>query len=308
MFDRKASYLLAIAENKTLSKAAQSLYVSQPSLTKFLKNEEQSIGATLFNRLEGEYVPTYIGERYLEYAKRIVEAEVAWEAECSDLIRMEKGRLNIAVPVVRSRLLIPDSLTQFHSKYPGVKVQTFEASVAVENLLNTRMDIDLAIYNVQDEPKELDYEIIGESEIVLAVPSVFTKKLRPVLRDDFKYPWLDLSQIKTLPLILLDSRQTSSQLIERMLKDNNMLEQVWMRTRSSDVALSMAENGCGCTFAAEEYAIDKEVGDKVKLYSTGDAPTCTKLIAAFRFGQYLPSYIKDYIEILRITHENKRMR
>ena len=68
---KEARYILAIAKHQSIGKAAESLYISQPSLSKYLKNLEERLGAPLFDRRENHYYPTYMGERYLYYAERI---------------------------------------------------------------------------------------------------------------------------------------------------------------------------------------------------------------------------------------------
>ena len=69
---KEARYILAIARHQSIGKAAESLYISQPSLSKYLKNLEERLGAPLFSRHENRYYPTYMGERYLHYAEQIV--------------------------------------------------------------------------------------------------------------------------------------------------------------------------------------------------------------------------------------------
>ena len=66
---KEARYILAIARHQSIGKAAESLYISQPSLSKYLKNLEERLGAPLFSRHENRYYPTYMGERYLHYAE-----------------------------------------------------------------------------------------------------------------------------------------------------------------------------------------------------------------------------------------------
>ena len=68
---KEARYILAIAHYKSIGKAAKALFISQPSLSKYLKNLEQQLGSPLFSRLEQGYIPTYMGERYLYYAEQI---------------------------------------------------------------------------------------------------------------------------------------------------------------------------------------------------------------------------------------------
>lgn len=70
---KEARYILAIARHKSISKAAEALFISQPSLSKYLKNLEQQLGTRLFDRIGNGYFPTYVGERYLHYAEKIVE-------------------------------------------------------------------------------------------------------------------------------------------------------------------------------------------------------------------------------------------
>ena len=71
---KEARYILAIARHQSIGKAAESLYISQPSLSKYLKNLEERLGAPLFSRHENRYYPTYMGERYLTTPNRSLPA------------------------------------------------------------------------------------------------------------------------------------------------------------------------------------------------------------------------------------------
>lgn len=82
---KEARYILAIARHQSIGKAAESLYISQPSLSKYLKNLEERLGAPLFNRHENRYYPTYMGERYLHYAEQIVACGDEWMQEYDDI-------------------------------------------------------------------------------------------------------------------------------------------------------------------------------------------------------------------------------
>ena len=103
---KEARYILAIAKHQSIGKAAESLYISQPSLSKYLKNLEERLGAPLFDRRENHYYPTYMGERYLYYAERIAAFGDQWSQEFDDIAHQEKGRLNIAAPIMMGTTLI----------------------------------------------------------------------------------------------------------------------------------------------------------------------------------------------------------
>ena len=78
-------YILCIAKHQNLTRAAQELYISQPTLTKHLQKLEREMGAKLFSRNGNTYVPTYTGRKYMEYARKILQVKQDWEKELKDL-------------------------------------------------------------------------------------------------------------------------------------------------------------------------------------------------------------------------------
>ena len=73
---RDLSYVLAIAKTQNITKAADSLYVTQPTLTKFLQNLEKEMGQKLFRKLGNRFVLTYAGERYVAKATEILNLKL----------------------------------------------------------------------------------------------------------------------------------------------------------------------------------------------------------------------------------------
>ena len=63
-------YILCIAKYQNLTKAAQELYISQPTLTKHLQKLEREMGTKLFSRSGNSYTPTFAGRKYMEYTER----------------------------------------------------------------------------------------------------------------------------------------------------------------------------------------------------------------------------------------------
>lgn len=296
---KEATYILAIDRYKSINKAAKALYISQPSLSKYLQNLEYRMGAKLFSRIHSEYVPTYIGRRYLEYARKIVEIAGEWDAEYRDLMNVNKGQLNIAIPIVRSWCLIPDTVGIFHRKYPKVDVNIYEAAHSVEKMLSDEDNIDLAVYNVSVFPKSLDYQIIGLSEIVLVVPEGHPIIGTAEERNGYRFPWVDIKELSNEEFILLYEQQTTGRVIQKMFEEAEITPNVWMRTRSSEVAIRMVQKRAGITLAAEGYVEHMGRDAEVVCLSIGDHQICTTMIAAFRPGQYLPGYVQEYINIVK---------
>ena len=93
---QKFEYFLAIARHQNLTKAAQELYISQPTLTKFLQKLEAELGGRLFRRNGHTYNLTFLGRRYLEYAQKALALNQDWEKELQDMRSSYKGELNIS--------------------------------------------------------------------------------------------------------------------------------------------------------------------------------------------------------------------
>lgn len=302
---KEAKYILAVAKYKNINKAAKALYISQPSLSKYLQNLEYRMNAKLFSHIHNEYVPTYIGMRYLHYARKMIEIEAEWDAEFRDIMNVKKGELNIAIPIVRSSCLIPETVSVFHEKYPGVEVNIYEAAHSVERMLMEDGSLDLAVYNVSTFPKNLEYQVIGRSEIVLVVPRNHPVIAKAVKTEGYRHPWIDIRELAEESFILLYEQQTTGKVIQELFEEEGVNPEVWMRTRSSEVAIRMAQKGTGITLAAEGYVEHMGQEPLVTCLSTGSRQVYTTMIAAYRPGQYLPGYVQEYIEIVKRVMQRK---
>ena len=242
---KEARYILAIAKHQSIGKAAESLYISQPSLSKYLKNLEERLGAPLFDRRENHYYPTYMGERYLYYAERIAAFGDQWSQEFDDIAHQEKGRLNIAAPIMMGTTLIEPSLMGFHKRYPYVTLNIMEAiNFVAENSLEDN-SIDLTIYNVHKFPENMDYQILREEEIVLVLNKnhPLCEKAQP--KEGFRHPWLDLKMLEKENFILLYPDQNTGGIAQSLFKEYSMEPTVLLHTRNSAMSIRLAIQGLG---------------------------------------------------------------
>ena len=105
--NKNMEYVAAVAQYDSITAAAESLYISQPALSRFISNLEKRIGVTLFQRVGNRFLLTYEGERFLYHAKRIMEIEQELQNELSDINKQKQGRLRLALPVLRSPNILP---------------------------------------------------------------------------------------------------------------------------------------------------------------------------------------------------------
>ena len=83
---KELEYVLVIAQEKNISKAAERLYVSQPALSRFLLKLEERLGTDLFVRKNRQYIPTCAGNLYLDMARKILETKQDFDMNLKQLL------------------------------------------------------------------------------------------------------------------------------------------------------------------------------------------------------------------------------
>ena len=109
----KLNYLMAVAKLQSFSKAAKECYVSQPALTRCVKNIEDELGVKLFDRSCAPIKLTYAGERYIAGMQQILDMKLKLDQEMSDIAARRRDRLTLGIPTTRSSTWLPRILPAF---------------------------------------------------------------------------------------------------------------------------------------------------------------------------------------------------
>ena len=293
------SYVLAIAKYQNITKAAESLYITQPTLTKFLQGLERDLGQKLFKRLGNRYVLTYAGERYTAKAGEILNLKKELDLEMGDIIRNNAGSLKIAFPTMRGTYMLPCTLPIFNSLYPNVKLDILEAhSSQLEGMLQNG-DADLAFFNLPVKSPNIDYEIISHEEVVLVLSATHPLAHAGIRRENCRYPWMDLNQMKNEPLIMQIPGQRTRQTVDTLFKNYDFEPNIKLQTSNISAEVELAARGYGACFVTETHLKHIAAGKKVVYFSVGDPCTTVDFVAAYRRGSYIPYHAREYIKIVK---------
>ena len=206
---RDLTYIAAIAKYQNITKAAESLYVTQPTLSKFLMATEDALGQKLFRKLGHKYVPTYAGERYLDYAKRILNLKNDLDTEMADIMKRDVGVLNVAFPRMRCTYMLPKSLPAFKKLHPNVQVNILEGTSAENDQRLINGQADIAFFSMPSDTNPLiEYETIGEEELLICAqgghPISHFSRPNPASR----YPKLDPAILQNEMIIMMMQEPT----------------------------------------------------------------------------------------------------
>ena len=242
---KELTYVVAIAKYQNITKAAESLYITQPTLSKFLQTLEKNLGQKLFRKLGNRFLLTYAGERYVSKAIEILNLKKELDQEMGDIIKNNAGSLKIAFPSMRGTYMLPCTLPIFHNLYPNVTLDILEANSGIleQKILNG--DIDLAFFNLPVRSADIDHEIISHEEVLLVLPSSHPLARSGISREGCKYPWMDLHLLKDDPFILQIPGQRTRHTVDQLLKANGLTPHIKLQTSNIHASVELASKGYG---------------------------------------------------------------
>lgn len=168
--DRSIDYVIAVAECRSISQAAEMLYISQPSLSRYLSNLENELGVNLFVRTLNGTELTEAGKIYLEYAKEIKLLRSTMDSKIKALKREKKNRIRVGMTLNAASLMAFNITQEVKKKYPGCEVEFYNMlSKDTEHVLQERT-YDFVIGPNWNLSPEFDYEMLYQDPYVLVVP------------------------------------------------------------------------------------------------------------------------------------------
>ncbi|WP_049962672.1 LysR family transcriptional regulator [Ruminococcus sp. HUN007] len=170
MTPQQIEYVLAVAEERSFSKAAKKLFVTQPSLSKFIINLETTMGVTLFDRSSSPITVTDAGKIFIETANRMKELEDEMTLKINELAGLKNGNLRIGTSPFYAANMLLKTVKQFHRKYPDIRITIQEDTY--RNLEDSvlRGDIDLMIGTSSADEELFNIEVLCMEKLYLAVP------------------------------------------------------------------------------------------------------------------------------------------
>ncbi|MBH0777792.1 LysR substrate-binding domain-containing protein [Nocardia bovistercoris] len=164
-------YVLAVAETRNFTRAAERCFVAQSALSHQIARLEKELGARLFDRTSRRVRLTPAGEALLPAARRCVEAAERAAADVAAAVGEIRGRLTIGVIPTVAAVDIPDLLREFHRRYPQVKVGLRDGPSGRLTELVRDGAIDLAFLGLpaSQQPSGVHSHAFAEDRLVAVV-------------------------------------------------------------------------------------------------------------------------------------------
>jgi DNA-binding transcriptional LysR family regulator len=247
--------LKAVATEKSFTKAADILFLSQPYLSKQIKVLEKNLDVILFKRNSNNIYLTENGKVFLQYAERIL---ALCEESCRAIIDLkngERGNLSVGASQTIGTYLMPRLLALFAQNYPQIdlKVQVNSTRLIVKQIINKQIDIAVVGGEVPEDLKQnLKIEHFVEDELNLIISNSHPfAKLKKIKKEDLYH----------LNFITLHSNSTIRKFVDNILQQNNIETDqltVVMQLNSIEAIKTAVSLGLGAAFVSSS-AIEKEI-------------------------------------------------
>lgn len=277
-------YILTIAEERSLSRAAVKLCMAQSSLSQFLSIYEAEIGTQLFIRNSAGAKLTCSGELFVEYAKHAINDFHQIQNQLWDINDLKSGIVHLAVASARGTRLIPPILKTFSEKYPGIQVEITEenSNDCIPLLLSGR--VDLCLMAISRSLTKLPVEFLRREEIYVAasINHPVLDYARAIPDSPGEY-YIEPEDAARFDFILTSPNTVLRTITEDLFAEHHLTIKSNYNNLSLDFALAMVEQNLGLLFIHESLI---KSNDQVVRLSIGKKRLWRDLVIAYPTQQY----------------------
>lgn len=240
-----------VANHGNITKAAAELNISQPAISKSIKNLEDGLGGKLFVRTKRGVVLTVEGKEFYNYIKQAIEFIGNAENKFTDLINLEVGSIKIGISVTLTREFLLPYLKEFHDRYPKIDIQ-IATNVSSELFTKLRNGlIDMIILNLNDKNYGSDIEVIKCKKISDCF--VFNDSFKELINKE-----ISISELNNYPLILQAKGSNTREFLDNFAKEKGITLRPNIELASYSLVVDFAKIGLGIGYVTKEY-IKKEL-------------------------------------------------
>ena len=238
-----------VANNGNITKASEELNISQPAISKSVKNLEEQLGGTLFVRTKRGVTLTEEGKEFYKYIKQAIEYINNAENKFTDLINLETGCIKIGISTTLTKEFLLPFLEEFHERYPKIDIQisTELTSDLIPKLRNGL--IDLIILNLKGKSYGDDVDIIKCKDVHDCF--IVGEKYKDLANEE-----IDFNELNDYPLILQAKESNTRMFLDNYMREYNVTLNPNIELASYSLVVEFTKIGLGIGYATKEYITD----------------------------------------------------
>lgn len=301
MLSKNDELFLTVAKAESISKAAEQLFISQPSLTKRMQQLESQLGVALFDHKSRPLKLSPAGELYYEYLTRSVVQEQSLLLDLREAAEGHRGKLSVGTPPHLGQSLMPSVLPLFCKAFPNVSLSIKEGTgTELQTLIASRqLDIAFAYTHIADA--NVSHISMSDEKIYLAAqrPAELMNADPPLLVQP-----IAVDDLPPFRYCMYNKNQMLYSSVQRFFRQYDIIPDVLVRCSNPSVNITMVTSLDNCASFLPRYAIGQippETLHRLIFYSLDVPELHWNLRAMYRSGSNLNVFAREMIRLVKET-------
>lgn len=272
-----------------LTRAAQDLHITQPSVSYAIKQLEAQLDVKLFDRLSKGVKLTPEGAAVLEYAEKSFAILQQGEAKLQALKQMSAGELKIGAsgPVIK-HLLLP-LLEFFQTEYPAVRIRLLQGKTAdIRQRLKAGI-IDIGFVHLPFSDPELTVQHVTDIQECFVVGSAY---------QHLSGQTITVERLAETPLLLLSEGSSTRMFVDQWFLSQGIKAEADMELSSMDMLVELAIRGYGAAFVTQTFIQEQLNEAKLYVLKPSETVPIRSIGLAFKRETSLSIAAKRFVELL----------
>lgn len=303
-------YVYEVYRQKSFSRAAKSLYISQPSLSATVKRIETRVGSPIFDRSTTPVRLTECGKKYIEAVEAILAVQNDFRNYVEDVNKLQTGTLCIGGSNLFSSYVLPPLIAEFKRRYPRMTIHLVEESTAQLEQLLLAGNLDFIIDNYYFCEDTLIRHLYHREHLVLAVPGHL--KINDTLKDyqlnteeiasgrylGEEVPAVPLGQFKDEDFILLKMENDTRERGIKLCQNSGFKPKILLNLDQQVTAYNITCSGMGISFISDTLVSCVQPHPRVVYYKLQGEETGRNIYFYRKKGRYLSQAMKEFLKIV----------
>lgn len=304
-------YVYEVYKERSFSRAAANLFISQPSLSATVKRIEKKIGYPIFDRSTKPLGLTECGRRYIQSVEQIMTVESGFTDFVNDLGGLKTGKLALGGSSFFSSWVLPPLIGEFSRAYPQVRIELIEENTAALAQYLQSGRVDFLLDNCELDTAAFDRRVFQEEHLLLAVPRAFAvnERLRDcqvptgAIRDgsflEERFPAADLDAFAEEPFILLKPENDTGKRAAAICQEHRFHPRVLLQLDQQMTAYSVTSSGMGVSFVGDMLISRVPENPEVVYYKLAGNLSSRRIYLYWKRGRYLSRAMEEFLRAVK---------
>lgn len=302
-------YVLSTYKNKSITKAASELGISQPAMSSAINSIEKKLGFRIFERKQTPICPTEEGQVYIEYLKKHRQECRQCFQIINDMIKNKNRKLTVGTPALYASTYLPGVIARFHNQYPECRIIIKVAALPELLGMSEEGQIDCFICTSDNLDADFTAEPIMREKIYLCIPKDWpvNRQLevcrgnpdRQIGDEELEAGPVNWKALEGQELIALDENQPLQKEIEGFLSREKLCLKTKIIVNQVSVGAELAAQGLGMMFMSGEAVKGCRNQESLRLYPLPGCAGSRLIYIAYNKCHYMSQMCSHFIETLR---------